>query len=146
MSSASVADLCDCPNDCNSNYYTYSMSAIKLDTEAVCHKEEEALSENVSLSNYPNFMRSFESLVFKVDTGKPEICARTLKNMVFLEFQLAGENIVQFKRDLRVTFADQIANLGMFPTFKIYFQVLKIWFSCRGHRRPLHWHEHPELL
>ncbi len=108
---ATPVNLCDCPNDCNSNFYAYSMSAMKLDTDAMCHAERLVLT-NTSFSGDPNLMRNFEALVLGLKVGQAEICARTLSRLALIEFQLTGDNIVQFKRELRVTLADQIASLG----------------------------------
>ncbi len=36
MSNVNVLDDCECPNDCNRNHYTYSMSSKKLDINDIC--------------------------------------------------------------------------------------------------------------
>ena len=36
MSNVNVLDDCECPNDCNRNHYTYSMSSKKLDINNIC--------------------------------------------------------------------------------------------------------------
>ncbi len=57
-------------------------------------------------------MRNFEKEVSRKDTNDLDLCIERMQRMAYIRFQLSGENIMQFKRNLRVTFADQVASLG----------------------------------
>ncbi len=110
MANMTTADNCDCPNDCDTNYYTYSISSTKLDIDKVCRKHSGLGDEDIS--GIPRLMRNFEIMVSGVESGDTEICQKSMENFAYVNFQLNGQNTMQFKRELRVTLADQIANIG----------------------------------
>ncbi len=57
-------------------------------------------------------MRNFEKEVSRKDTVDLNLCLERMRRMAYIRFQLSDENIVQIKKELRVTFVDQVANLG----------------------------------
>lgn len=66
------------------------------------------------VSGYPMFMRHYDHLVHRDEhTSHHDICLEILGELAFVEFQLASPKVLQFRTELRVTLADQIANLGM---------------------------------
>ncbi len=146
MAQASTTSNCDCPADCNLVYYTYSMSAIKLNSEAICWSQE--VFYDPAFSETPMLMRNFERMVLGLETGNEDVCKRALASMAFVRFQLAGDNIVQINRSLRVTLADHIANLGIHRSKRKILQdetPFESLFS-RWHIRTVHRDEHNELL
>ncbi len=111
MANVSARSNCNCPKDCDSNYYTYSVSSTKLEIEKECQSLASSLSKQ-EFSEPRMLMRNFETMVLGIDTGSFEICKRALETMAYVKFQLSGENIMHFKRELRVTLADKVASFG----------------------------------
>ncbi len=111
MSSPALVDNCQCWGDCESNQYTYSVSTTILEPEIVC-KQSERLFSDPEYVGPPMLMRNFETMVSDVAMGNYEVCRRSIGSIAFVRFQLAGQTAMQFKKELRVTFADQISNFG----------------------------------
>ncbi len=111
MSEAEALENCECPADCNSNRYSYSVSSTVLDPDVICKHQEEYFSapEYVGV---PMLMRNFETMAKGTDMGTDQVCRRMVGRVAFVDFQLAGQIAMQFKNKLRVSFADQIANFG----------------------------------
>ncbi len=111
MSNMSLSEDCICPSDCDTNYYTYSISSTKLESESICRKQRNFFGRQ-ELTDLPMFMRNYEALVSAMKAGTYEVCLRSLERMAYVNFQLGGKNVMRFKKELRVTLADQVANLG----------------------------------
>jgi len=91
--------------------YSYSIASTALDFNAICNKPD-AKYRNPDFVRPPMFLRNFETLSYGVDTGNDAICKRALKEMAFVQFQLATQTVTQIKRGRRVSFADSVSNFG----------------------------------
>ncbi len=60
----------------------------------------------------PAFMLRFESFMFDKDVGEEKMCLEFAKGIAMVQFQLADQIVTRIKRDLRVSFADQLSNIG----------------------------------
>ena len=129
MSNITAKKNCHCPTDCNSNYYTYSVSSTKIEAEEICRKQEYTFSGKPVLSDFPKLMRNFEKEVSRKDTDDLNLCLERMRRMAYIRFQLSDENIVQIKKELRVTFVDQVANLGRHKA-DMYWTTFMSIFHC----------------
>ncbi len=111
MSNLTALETCDCPRDCNSNQYSYSISSTKLDPDVMCKQFKTFFSDPRHVGP-PKLMRNFENVLLDLEAGSDDVCRRTLEKVAFVYFQLAGQTVMQFKKELRVTLADQISNFG----------------------------------
>ena len=111
MSDPAVLGTCDCPNDCESIRYTYSVSSIPLDAEAVC-RENVDLFGAAELAGLPTLMRNFERDTGNLDVSMNAVCLRKVGELAFVKLQLAEETATKYKKELRVTLSDQISNFG----------------------------------
>ena len=116
MAETEIIQNCDCPFDCDTTRYSYSVSSTKLDTDMICKK---AISETFDYYASPiyarpaKFMRNYEQTEnSEKDTGDDAICKENVRNIAVAQFQLAGQIVTQIKRDIRVTFADNVSNFG----------------------------------
>ncbi len=113
MANVSATSRCDCPSDCESTFYSYSMSSRKVEPDAICNHARDVYG-SYWYSDYPLLMRNFETMVSGAQMGNQDLCKKAMESIAFVHFQLSGEIIMQFKKELRVTLADQIANLGKY--------------------------------
>ncbi len=114
MSHLPVVDHCTCPNDCDGNSYAYSMSLKKLDSDAMCRSSFRLRSylSSPEVSGYPKFMQNFDNMTRDYVYDLYGLCTKTLDELAFVQIQFASSNVLQFRTELRVTLADQVANLG----------------------------------
>lgn len=111
MENSTKAKSCNCPVACNSNSYSYSVSSIPFDIEALCKREEEVFG-GTKYALPPAFMRNYETFVRGRAMGAAENCHESLKEMAFVNFQLVAQTATQIRREVRVSFADQISSFG----------------------------------
>ena len=111
--------------------YTYSVSSTAFDIDILCNKNNDdplAKSFYNALGNNPNaypplFIRRFEQVVNGKDVSFEDICRENLKGMAIVKFQLASQIISRIKKTKRVSFSDQLSNIGKF--FNKYMYSLK---------------------
>jgi hypothetical protein len=114
MGNTETVEKCDCPYDCATTRYPYSVSSTALDVEAMCSKGspyEDVLSGSLT-SLPPMFIRRYEQVVRGYDIGDDEICKKNLKGIAIVKFQLANQIITRIRKTERVTFSDQLSNIG----------------------------------
>ncbi len=111
MSDLLALNTCDCPEDCDSNRYSYSVSSTVLDENEICAEKEHLFSDPKHVG-LPYLMRQFEKTVKGLEINEIDVCRRFIKKVAFVQFQLASQTATQLKRELRVSLADQIANFG----------------------------------
>ncbi len=111
MSNLTQTKSCACPGDCVSYRYSISVSSTKVNSDDFCRRHKETFS-SPRFVGPPIFMRNFNVFVHDEKSDYFEICKSTLEDVAIVRFQISGQNIVQFKKDLRLTFADQISNFG----------------------------------
>ena len=103
--------------------YTYSVSSTAFDIEVLCNKNNRdnplAQAFSSSLGSSPNayppmFIRRFEQVVYGRDIGEESICKENLKGMAIVKFQIASQIISKIKKTKRVSFSDQLSNIGKY--------------------------------
>ena len=113
--------------------YTYSVSSTAFDIEVLCNKNNRdnplAQAFSSSLGKSPNayppmFIRRFEQVVDGRDIGEESICRENLKGMAIVKFQIASQIISKIKKTKRVSFSDQLSNIGKYFQKNIYCQHL----------------------
>jgi hypothetical protein len=114
MGNTETVEKCDCPYDCATTRYSYSVSSTALDVEAMCNRDSFYQDE---LSGYltsfpPMFIRRYEQVVRGYDIGEEAICKKNLKGIAIVKFQLANQIITRIRKTERVTFSDQLSNIG----------------------------------
>ena len=62
----------------------------------------------------PKFIRRFEQVVNSKEINDEDICRDNLKGVAIVKFQLANQIITRIKKTKRVSFSDQLSNLGKF--------------------------------
>ena len=100
--------------------YTYSVSSTAFDIDILCNENNGdpiAKSFYNSLGKDPNayppkFIRRFEQVVYGKDINFEDICRENLKGMAIVKFQLASQIISRIKKTKRVSFSDQLSNIG----------------------------------
>ncbi len=69
--------------------------------------------DQIVLLSQSRFLRHIEYNVFEVSLSNERVCRQRMRGMAIVSLDMSRENIMQFRRKLRVTFADQVANFGM---------------------------------
>ena len=141
MSDSNSTIDCNCPFDCATTRYAYSVSSTAFDPIVLCNPNNkdslaQALNQYLGKNDMaypPKFIRRFEQVVYDRDIGEDKICQENLKGMAIVKFQLASQIITRIKKTQRVTFADQLSNIGKLLSFCIScvnFTALKLLFHA----------------
>ena len=117
----------NCPNDCTTTQYHFSVSSTPFHAKKICnvnHKDQNSLE--YALKKYlgenadtmpPKFIRRFEQLAFDKEIGDEVICRRNMKNVAIVKFQLMSPLITRIKKTQRVSFTDLVSNFGKYAQF-----------------------------
>ena len=62
----------------------------------------------------PKFIFRYEQIMFgkKYSEAEMEWCTERVKNMAIVDFQISNQMMTRIMRSRRVTFADQLSNIG----------------------------------
>ncbi|TRY68635.1 hypothetical protein TCAL_08884 [Tigriopus californicus] len=103
---------CDCPFDCDSIRYAYSVSSTMLDKDKICKDSSKSIF-SMSETSLPTMLeRTFNQLVDGADIETEQICRENLDKIAMVQFQLTSKQVTRIKRDRRVTLADMISTFG----------------------------------
>ena len=129
MENITLMKNCHCPFDCVLSQYSYSISSTVLDVESFCEDFKETKGMENSISRIlggdfgttfeipviypPKFINRFEQIMYDKDIKNDAMCKERLKEMGIVRFQLATEIATRIKKTQRVTFTDQLSNIGI---------------------------------
>ena len=120
MENTTLIKTCDCPYECATTRYSYSVSSTAINAEALCKDKSYFGYWNSGKIGYPpKFIRRYEQVVNGKDISEDEICIENTKKMAIVKFQIANEIITRIKKTQRVTNADLLSNIGNFTLFYI---------------------------
>ena len=102
---------CDCPEDCVTTFYYYSVSTTLIDAEALCDNNE--IKEFWNQGLFPTkFIAMYEQIIYGKEIGAVAKCIENTKKMAIVKFQIASKMITRIKRTQYVTFAGTLSNIG----------------------------------
>lgn len=112
MADTEKARNCDCPLDCDSIRYAYSVSSTMLDKDKICKDSSKSTFSDASTALPTMLERIFNQLVDGADIEMEQICRENLDKIAMVQFQLTSKQVTRIKRDRRVTLADMISTFG----------------------------------
>ena len=110
---------CKCQRDCSTTKYSYSVYTTKIDADLICsdRRNRRFLIYGDTKSYYqmpPKFIFRYEQIMFGKKNSEAEMkwCIERVKNMAIVNFQISNQIMTRIMRSRRVTFADQLSNIG----------------------------------
>eukprot|EP00095_Tigriopus_kingsejongensis_P009175 maker-scaffold145_size311916-snap-gene-1.10 protein:Tk09175 transcript:maker-scaffold145_size311916-snap-gene-1.10-mRNA-1 annotation:"GE16304" len=111
MANSEQTKDCDCPFDCDSIRYTYSVSSTAIDKDKICSADSNNFSP-AELVLPSMLQRSYDQNANSSAINMNDICKANLKKVAMVKFQLSSKQVTRIKRDIRVTVADMISTFG----------------------------------
>ena len=111
MAVTNSEENCDCPVDCVTTNYDYSVSSTLIDAESLCDNNE--IEDFWDQGLFPTkFVGIYEQIVYGKDIGTATKCIENTKKIAIVKFQIASKIITRIKRTQYVTFAGTLSNIG----------------------------------
>ena len=110
-----IFKTCDCPRSCSSITYSYSVVSSPLNFRQDCQRMHETrvphgkllieqLERADSFADYTKWPWVFAT--------RDDFCRLVLEDVAEIQFQLTSDTVMEVIQQPRVTFADQLANIG----------------------------------
>ena len=115
MKNTTESSKCNCPLDCATTRYAYSIDTTPLNPALICSNKnvEKFLASGIT-GDPPKFIRHYEKILYGKDTKPELICIQRISNMAVAKFQIVDKIITRIKKTRRMTFADFLSNIGRF--------------------------------
>ena len=135
---------CDCPLDCDSITYSYSLVSSPLKGDELCARSQSSptpLMTNFYEKPFPKlFIRQLRNFAKNISADTYEICSKYLKYRAVVIFQLATNDVSVTITSRRLSFFDKLSGFGKKDLF-MYTDLI----SCfRWNSWLVHWHEYSE--
>ena len=116
MENVEIEKSCDCPMECNSISYSYSVVSTPFDPKEMCASYSDANSipmmEFQRKSSPPQFIRKLRQYKFNVTADEAESCHNNIQYRAEVIFRLATDSISVTMMSRRLSFFDQLSAFG----------------------------------
>ena len=126
MTNAPKEWTCDCPMECNSISYLYSIESTQLDPEELCpdSEQKETLDDFLMKPFYenrfpPQYIRNLKKIKDNVGDQTMDYCKRNLQYRSIVKFRLAKDSISVTVMSRRLSFFDKMSSFGKTIRFDI---------------------------
>ena len=120
---------CDCPLDCDSITYSYSLVSSRLKEDELCTANQNSptpLMTDFYERPFPKlFIRQIEKYAKNISADPYEICSKYLKYKAVVTFQLATNDVSVTITSRRLSFFDKLSGFGK-KMYNIYPSILEI--------------------
>ena len=109
---------CDCPLECNSITYSFSVVSSPLDPKELCPPEGDGWESSKSFlmepfyKNPPKFLRKLMKIKSNVSEDAMDYCKRSIKYRAVVIFRLATDSMSVTVMSQRLTFFDKMSAFG----------------------------------
>ena len=127
MKNFTLQKKCDCPLDCNSITYSYSLVSSPLKEDELCaQKSPTPLLKDFYEKPFPKlFIRKLRKYAKNISADTFEICSKYLKYRAVVIFQLATNDVSVTITSRRLSFFDKLSGFGRI-NLHIYPNILEI--------------------
>ncbi len=113
-----VQEACECPRDCNSITYSYSVVSTPIDSHdaQMCFSLSSArwMSNKLFVEDFFDPLKKRHGLQMPwIQQDPTGSCQVIMSQVAVVQLQLASDSVTEVSRRKRVTFTDQLANLGI---------------------------------
>ena len=119
MNNVTLEDICDCPNECNSISYSFSVVSTPFDPKEMCPRNVKKESEDFLMKEFylnkfpPQFVRRLiEFSNVNVSSREGDYCERNIQYRAEINFRLATNSISVTTMSRRLSFFDQLSAFG----------------------------------
>ena len=113
MKNVTLEKNCNCPLDCNSISYSFSLVSSPLIEEEHCAKTPSDLLTEFYEKPFPKgFIRNVRKFTKNVSADPTEICKKYLKYRAVVIFKLATNDVAVTVTSRRLSFFDKISGFG----------------------------------
>ena len=134
MENVTVRENCDCPIECDSIIYTFTLVSTPFDTQKMCPRaaRNDDLMKPFYDYRYPhNFVRRLIFLRNNISSQDNDYCKRQIKYRAEIVFRLATNTMPVTVISRRLSFFDKMSAFGEFV--KIYKST-----GCPNETRPIY--------
>ena len=106
-------EQCDCPLDCATTRYDYSLHSTVIDAKKLCKNKvfKDLLASGIT-GYPPRFIRRYEQITRGKDINDYDACIERTKNMAIVNFEIVDHIITRIKKTKRMTTSDLLSNIG----------------------------------
>ena len=121
MNNDTLEDMCDCPMECNSISYSFTLESTEFDPKEVCpdifgsgfDEYENFVMKPFYEHKYPaQFIRSLRSIQSNISNTDMEYCKKNLKYRSEVIFRLATDSMSVTVLSSRLSFFDKMSAFG----------------------------------
>ena len=124
MQNFTLEEECDCPLDCDSFTYSYSLVSSPLKEDELCASKLDAatpLMTDFYRKPFPkHFIRQLEKYANNISADPFKICSKNLKYRAVVIFELATNEVSVTITSRRLSFFDKLSGFGK---KELYFQT-----------------------
>ena len=129
MKNFTLQKKCDCPLDCDSITYSYSLVSSPLKEDELCTSTQNSptpLLRDFYEKPFPKlFIRQLRKYALNISADPFEICSKYLKYRAVVIFQLATNDVSVTITSRRLSFFDKLSGFGK-KDLHIYPNILEI--------------------
>ena len=119
MKNVTLEKNCNCPLDCNSISYSFSLVSSPLIEEEHCANTPSDLLTEFYEKPFPKeFIRNVRKFTRNVSANPTEICKKYIKYRAVVIFKLATNDVAVTVTSRRLSFFDKISGFG--EKFRLY--------------------------
>merc|ERR1712218_79665 len=140
-----TADNCDCPMECNSISYSFSLVSTPFNPEKVCLGDKSKgyflMKDFYNHKSPPQYIRRLMELKDNISSNPEEVCKKKIPYRAEVIFRMATDSISVTVMSKRLSFFDKMSAfggiLGLFTGISIVSMVeLVFWIIRYLMRRP----------
>ena len=131
MENITIEEECDCPMECNSVSYTFSLVSTPFDPEKMCLSDDAVadflMKEYYEHKEPPQFVRRLIEFESNVSSRETNYCKKNIHYRAEVEFILATNSMSVKVISRRLSFFDKMSAFG--KSHKVYLLTLLIEIS-----------------
>ena len=113
MKNVSIEDSCDCPMECNSISYSFSVTSTKFDESEMCGKRNNFMDGFNEHKFPPQYIRELKFLKkLTLYPSSEYYCRKTLNYRAEVIFRLATDSMPVTVMSSRLSFFDKMSDFG----------------------------------
>ena len=117
MENATVFKVCDCPMECNTISYSFSIISTPFDPKKMCPGsitvDDFLMKPFYQNKSPPQFVRKLEQFRNNISSGIKDICMRNIQYRAEIIFTLATNTLPVTIMSKRLSFFDKLSAFGI---------------------------------
>ena len=124
MNNVTFEDFCECPNECNSISYSFSVVSDPFDPKEICPRSFNPKKKNSGdflMKEYyankfpPQFVRRLKEFKSNLSSQDGDYCEKNIQYRAEIVFRLATNSMAVTTLSRRLSFFDQLSAFGKCP-------------------------------